>query len=59
MEYFEVPREQQLFKNIVYVGALAAILDIELDVIKNIIAENFSRKEKLIPSQSFGFGSGF
>jgi 2-oxoglutarate ferredoxin oxidoreductase subunit alpha len=49
MEHYRDPRQQQLFKNVVYVGALAALLDIELDVIKGIVAEQFSKKEKLIP----------
>lgn len=49
MEHYRDPRQQQLFKNVVYVGALAALLDIELEVIKGIIAEQFSKKEKLIP----------
>lgn len=49
MEHYENPRHQQLFKNIVYVGALAALLDIEMEVIQNIIRAQFSKKEKLIP----------
>lgn len=49
MDNYDVPRQQQLFKNIVYVGALATLLDIELDVIKQIMREMFSKKEKLIP----------
>ena len=32
------PRQRQLYKNIVYVGALAALLDIELGVIETLIA---------------------
>lgn len=50
MENYDQPREQQLFKNIVYVGALAALLGVELEVIRQIMRELFSRKEKLIPS---------
>ncbi|MFY0652861.1 MAG: 2-oxoacid:acceptor oxidoreductase subunit alpha [Cyclobacteriaceae bacterium] len=49
MENYKVPRHQQLFKNIVYVGALSALLNIDLDVIKDIIKEKFAKKEKLIP----------
>jgi len=49
MEHYRDPRQQQLFKNVVYVGVLAALLDIEIDVIKGIIAEQFAKKEKLIP----------
>lgn len=43
------PRQRQLFKNIIYVGALSALLDIEFDVLANMMAEQFKGKEKLIP----------
>lgn len=49
MDKFKDPRQQQLLKNIVYVGALTALLDIELEVVKGLIAEQFAKKEKLIP----------
>ncbi len=49
MDHYEVPRHQQLFKNIIYLGAIAALLDVELEVIKELIAEQFATKEKLIP----------
>jgi 2-oxoglutarate/2-oxoacid ferredoxin oxidoreductase subunit alpha len=41
-------RQRQLYKNIVYVGALAALLDIELQVIEALIGERFKGKVKLI-----------
>jgi 2-oxoglutarate/2-oxoacid ferredoxin oxidoreductase subunit alpha len=41
-------RQRQLYKNIVYVGALAALLDIELSVIEALIGERFKGKDKLI-----------
>ena len=50
MENYEQPRQQQLFKNIIYVGALAALLQVELEVIRQILRELFSKKEKLIPA---------
>jgi 2-oxoglutarate ferredoxin oxidoreductase subunit alpha len=49
MDNYDVPRQQQLFKNIVYIGALATLLDVEMEVIRGIIQEMFSKKEKLIP----------
>ena len=49
MEHFDNPRHQQLFKNIVYVGALSALLDIDMEVIRDNIRETFAKKEKLIP----------
>jgi len=59
MEHYKVPRLQQLFKNVVYVGALAALLDIELEVVKQIIAEQFEKKQKLIPSNYQALDLGF
>jgi 2-oxoglutarate/2-oxoacid ferredoxin oxidoreductase subunit alpha len=43
------PRQRQLFKNIIYVGALSALFDIEFEVLEQLIAEQFPGKEKLIP----------
>ncbi|KRB49415.1 2-oxoacid:acceptor oxidoreductase subunit alpha [Phenylobacterium sp. Root700] len=45
---YQLPRERQLFKNIIYVGALAALLDIELAVIETLLAEQFAGKDRLI-----------
>ncbi len=45
---YVLPRERQLFKNIVYVGALAALLDIELGVIETALSEQFAGRDKLI-----------
>jgi 2-oxoglutarate/2-oxoacid ferredoxin oxidoreductase subunit alpha len=49
MDNYELPRQQQLFKNIVYIGALATLLDLEMEVVRQIIREMFAKKEKLIP----------
>lgn len=43
------PRQRQLFKNIIYVGALAALFEIEFKELENLLAEQFKGKEKLIP----------
>ncbi len=45
---YQLPRERQLFKNIVYIGALAALLGIELGVIEQLLAEQFAGRDKLI-----------
>ncbi len=42
------PRQRQLFKNIIYLGALSALLDIDPDVIESLFADQFRGKEKLI-----------
>ncbi len=41
-------RQRQLFKNIIYVGALSALLDIDPAVIEVLIGEQFKGKDKLI-----------
>lgn len=47
-EAFSDARQRQLFKNIVYVGALSALFDIEFEVLENQLGEQFKGKEKLI-----------
>jgi 2-oxoglutarate ferredoxin oxidoreductase subunit alpha len=42
------PRQRQLMKNIVYVGALARLLGIEMAVLERLVGEQFKGKEKLI-----------
>src|SRR5712672_3941698 len=42
------PRQRQLFKNIIYVGALSALLDMDVKAIEQLIGEQFKSKEKLI-----------
>jgi 2-oxoglutarate ferredoxin oxidoreductase subunit alpha len=47
-EAYTDARQRQLFKNIIYVGALSALLNIELKVIEEMLGEQFKGKEKLI-----------
>src|SRR6195256_2489362 len=42
------PRQRQLFKNIIYVGALSALIGMDLAEIEKLIGEQFKSKEKLI-----------
>jgi 2-oxoglutarate ferredoxin oxidoreductase subunit alpha len=42
------PRMRQLFKNIIYVGALTTLLNIDLEVVKSVISDEFKKKPKLI-----------
>ena len=44
------PRQRQLFKNIVYVGALSVLLDIDQAVIEKLIGEQYKSKPKLLDS---------
>ncbi|MBL8186182.1 MAG: 2-oxoacid:acceptor oxidoreductase subunit alpha [Blastocatellia bacterium] len=45
---FTDARQRQLFKNIIYIGALSALIDLEFTVLEGQIAEQFKGKEKLI-----------
>ncbi len=44
------PRQRQLFKNIIYVGALSALLGIDREVTDQLISDEFAAKPKLIKS---------
>ncbi len=41
-------RQRQLFKNIIYLGGLSVLLDLDVAVIEKLIAEQFKGKDKLI-----------
>ena len=43
-------RERQLFKNIIYVGALSALLEIDPDAIEKLFSEQYKGKEALLQS---------
>ena len=47
-EHYEDARLRQLFKNVICTGALAALLNLELEVIKEVITDQFKGKKKLI-----------
>ncbi|RKX43526.1 MAG: 2-oxoacid:acceptor oxidoreductase subunit alpha, partial [Verrucomicrobia bacterium] len=47
-EAYDDERQRQLFRNIMYVGALAALLDMEIAVPTELIREQFKGREKLI-----------
>jgi 2-oxoglutarate ferredoxin oxidoreductase subunit alpha len=42
------PRQRQLFRNIIYIGALSALLAIDMAEIEKLIREQFSGKDSLI-----------
>jgi 2-oxoglutarate/2-oxoacid ferredoxin oxidoreductase subunit alpha len=44
------PRQRQLFKNIIYVGALSMLLQMEGDVFEKLFAEQYKGKERLLDS---------
>jgi 2-oxoglutarate ferredoxin oxidoreductase subunit alpha len=57
-EHFAVPRQQQLFKNIIYVGAVSQLLGVDLNVVKEVIADQFRSKAKLIDANYLALDLG-
>ncbi len=53
------PRQRMLFKNIIYVGALAALIDIEMVVLQQLVNEQFKGKEKLIQPNHHALDLGY
>ena len=45
---FQDPKQRSLFKNITYLGALSALLNIEFDVITGMVSTQYKGKEALI-----------
>ncbi|HEX7036651.1 MAG TPA: 2-oxoacid:acceptor oxidoreductase subunit alpha [Pseudomonadales bacterium] len=45
---FDDPKQRGLFKNICYLGALSALLNIEFDVITGMVAKQYKGKDDLI-----------
>jgi 2-oxoglutarate/2-oxoacid ferredoxin oxidoreductase subunit alpha len=52
------PRQRQLFKNIIYVGALSALLDMDVAAIEKLISEQFKGKEKLFDANKHALHLG-
>jgi len=59
VEAFQGDRERVLMKNIAYVGALAAFLDIDMDVVGGMLEEKFSRKKALLESNHTAIRLGY
>jgi 2-oxoglutarate ferredoxin oxidoreductase subunit alpha len=53
------PRERQLLKNIMYVGALASMLGIDPEVIPQLLGEQYKGKDKLMTPNLDAFRKGF
>ncbi|MEX2528914.1 MAG: 2-oxoacid:acceptor oxidoreductase subunit alpha [Gemmatimonadota bacterium] len=58
-ESFDGPRERILMKNIAYSGVLAALLQVDLDIISQLLEETYGRKKALLDSnfQALRLGS--
>ncbi len=56
---FQGDRERVLMKNITYVGALAAFLNIDMDVVEEMLEEKFGRKKALLDSNHTAIRLGY
>jgi len=50
IDAFDIPRTQVLMKNVAYVGALCALLKIDLEIVRELLTETFGAKQHLIDS---------
>ena len=58
-ERFDGVRARILMKNIAYVGAVAALLEIELDIITGLLEETFADKKQMIDSNMEAIRLGY
>ncbi|MBA3564518.1 MAG: 2-oxoacid:acceptor oxidoreductase family protein, partial [Gammaproteobacteria bacterium] len=58
---FENVRARILMKNVAYVGALAALLDLDLEVIRTLLEETFAKKAQLVEAnlQAIELGAAY
>jgi 2-oxoglutarate ferredoxin oxidoreductase subunit alpha len=58
-ERFTKARDRVLMKNVAYVGVLAALLEIDTDVIRQLLNESFAAKKHLLDANQQAFELGF
>ena len=59
IEAFEGDRDRTLMRNIVYAGTLAALLDIEMDVVAAMLDEKFAKKQRLLDANHRAIRMGY
>ena len=59
VEAFERDRDRTLLRNIAYVGALAALLEIDMDVIHEALNEKFGKKKALLDANFTAIRLGY
>src|SRR3974390_313366 len=52
------PRQRQLFKNIIYIGALTALLDMDVKAVEQLIGEQYKGKDKLFDANKHALHLG-
>ncbi len=58
-QMYSDPRQRQLFKNIMYVGALAALLQMDFSAVEKLVGEQYKGKEKLIDANIKALRTGW
>lgn len=58
-ENFHEPRERILMKNIAYTGSIVALLDIDIKVIEDLVAEQYGAKKKMLDSNRRALHLGY
>jgi 2-oxoglutarate ferredoxin oxidoreductase subunit alpha len=59
VDNFQGDRDRTLLRNIVYAGALAALLSIDMDVVGAMLAEKYGKKPKLLDSNHKAIKLGY
>ncbi len=59
VEAFDRDRDRTLLRNIVYAGALAALFEIDMDVIGQMLNEKFSKKKSLLDANFTAIRLGY
>jgi 2-oxoglutarate/2-oxoacid ferredoxin oxidoreductase subunit alpha len=58
-EEFDGARNRILLKNIAYAGVLAALLDVDLNVVSGLLSESYGKKPKLLDSNTKALRLGY
>ena len=56
---YKDPRQRQLFKNIICIGAISFLLDVDIAVVEKLIGEQYKSKEALIAPNHQALHMGF
>ncbi|HEY1826063.1 MAG TPA: 2-oxoacid:acceptor oxidoreductase subunit alpha [Acidimicrobiales bacterium] len=59
LENFQKPRERILMKNVVYAGAVVALVGVDYDIAASLLAETFAKNEALRESNQRALRLGF
>ena len=59
VENFERDRDRTLLRNIVYAGSLAALLNIDMDIIASMLNEKFGKKKRLLDFNQLAIRLGY